>query len=181
MVFLCGAVFFCFFMPTFSFLSVNGLLYSQLSCFFLFIYFLRSVSMWGPLDISLQWYAKLSINLLCCVIIFPPFFNRNTILGLQFPLILKIFSYNFLVGLLAFIQFTKLYHVQFLAFMTILCLMALLCWNDLRLVSFVGSRLCFLYSALTIFSFFQNLHITMPLVVFSLFLRKLQGQYFCCL
>ena len=35
------------------------------------------------------------------------------------------------------------------------CLMALLCWNVLNLVLFVGSRQCFLYSALTILSFFK--------------------------
>ena len=57
-----------------------------------------------------------------------------------------------MVGVLEFSEFTNLFQVSFLAFLKVLCLMALLRWKDLSLFMFVGSRRCFLYSALTIFS-----------------------------
>ena len=62
------------------------------------------------------------------------------------------FSHTFLVGVLEFSEFTNLFHVYFHAFLKTLCLMAFLCCSVLNLVLFVGSRQCFLYSALIILS-----------------------------
>ena len=61
-------------------------------------------------------------------------------------------SHTSLVGVLEFSRFTILFHVSFLAFLNTLCLMALLYWNGFKLVLFVGSRRCFLYSSFTILS-----------------------------
>ena len=57
-----------------------------------------------------------------------------------------------MVGVLEFIEFTNLFHESFLAFLKTICLMALLYWNVLNLVLFVGFYWCFQYVALTIFS-----------------------------
>ena len=119
------------FIAVYSSLSINGLLYGS-SSFFLFPCF--SVFFYG---------GKVSATSFGKVIIFPPLSGGGIILGMQFPFTFLNLSHT-LVGVLGFNEFINLFHVSFLAFLKTLYLMSPLCWNDLSLVVFVGSRQSFL-------------------------------------
>ena len=80
------------------------------------------------------------------------FSSGGIILDFQFSFTFLNLSYTFLVGVLQLSEFRNLFRMSFLAFLNTLCLMIFLCWNVLSLVLFIGSRRCFLYSAITILS-----------------------------
>ena len=172
-----GAVFFCCFMTVFSSLSVNVyyMVDLHLSSFsvFLWLIFLMGLSKYICIVI-----CKIIYNLVRWGDSIPPLSSSVIILGLLFPITFLKLPHAFLVGVLVFSEFTNLFHTSFLVFLKTVCLMAFLRWNDLNLVLFVGSRWCFLYSALTILSSLSNSsfhHATSSLIFAS------EDGFLCCL
>ena len=93
-----------------------------------------------------------SLDQFFCNVVCKNFYKLVTVLDLLFPLTFLNFPHPLLVRVLAFGKFTNFCIVSFLVFLKTLCLIALLQWNDLYLVLFIGLCHCFLYSSLTIFS-----------------------------
>ena len=135
-----GAVFFCWFLVVFSFLSVNGLLYGGSSsfCFSLvcFSYVGYAIYLHSGLQRCLRFrQVRLLCFLLCPVVCSFQLLSRNSPIPfwLWFWSLVTLWTYSMCL-------FWKLF------------LIALLQWNVLNLFLFVGSRQHFLYSALIILS-----------------------------